>query len=231
MPNVGQGQRKINKRLAVAILLMLAAFLFLIPKALPFAILSKGQSPQDSMTASPNSTPTPQSSPKKPDGESTLDNLEKVSNIIQSIFTIIALIVGAIWTYFTFVKGRALTPRLEPKLSLKTFTTGNQKYLVATIQLKNAGSTKVDIVQEGTILGVFSYEPIPTTAEVESIEWSKYKASPILKDHYWIEPGETLEEPVLFTLPVTNLAIYKVLLRINSKKTTWTIEAITEGKV
>lgn len=169
------------------------------------------------------------SSSSQIDWDATLDNLDKASSILQNVFTVIALIVGGVWTYFTFVKGRALTPRLEPKLSLKTFRNGAHKYLVINVQLKNAGSSKVDIVQRGTLVGIYSYEPNSIEPPTEDIQWNRYKASPILKDHHWIEPGEIIEEPVLVPLPTSEYAIYKVLLRLNSKKTTWTTEAIIEG--
>lgn len=176
------------------------------------------------------SPPSSQIHLRQIDWKATLDNFDKASNVLQNVFTVIALIIGGVWTYFTFVKGRALTPRLEPKLSLKTFKSGERKYLVVTVQLKNAGSAKVDIVQRGTLVGIYSYEPNTTEPASEDIRWNKYKASSILKDHHWIEPGETIEEPVLVPLPASASAIYKVLLRVNSKKTTWTIEAIIEGR-
>lgn len=179
-----------------------------------------------------SSSPAAQTTPKITDANTNLEAWQKPLDIVQSMFTITALIVGGIWTYFTFIKGRTLTPRLEPKLSLRVFKMGTQKYLSARIQLTNTGTSKVDILQEGTLLGVFSFEPGMTGVKAEDIKWERYdKASTILKDHHWIEPGETIEEPALIPLPPADLTIYKVLLRINSKKTTWIVEAIIEGSV
>lgn len=165
------------------------------------------------------------------DWEATLSSWEKVTSIAQNIVTVIAIFIGAIWTYYTFIKGRTLTPRLELKILPRIFKSGNLKYLVATIQLKNAGSSKVDIVQKGSLLGVYTYEPKQNKDSPESVEWVQYRASSVLANHHWIEPGEIVEEPVLIPIVENDSTIYKVLFRINSRQTTWMVESIIEGSI
>ena len=163
--------------------------------------------------------------------KATLDNVEAGANIAQSAITILAIIVGGIWTYFIFVKNRVLMPHLEAKVMGRVFGGGggSRKCLVVTAQLKNIGSSKVDIVQEGTLIGLYLYEPKSDKSYAAEEDWSRSEASPILKNHHWIEPGEMVEEPVLFVIPDNDDVIYKALFRVNTPKTTLMVEAIIEA--
>ena len=44
-------------------------------------------------------------------------NLGNVVDMIQKIVTSAGVIIGAIWTYFLFVRGRTLKPRIVPRIS------------------------------------------------------------------------------------------------------------------
>jgi len=49
-------------------------------------------------------------------GETTssgLDDAKTVAEIIGTLITALAVIVGAVWAYYRFVKGRTYRPRLE----------------------------------------------------------------------------------------------------------------------
>lgn len=164
------------------------------------------------------------------DSTAIIERWEKLSGIAQNLVTIIAIILGGFWTYFTFIKGRTLKEQLEPKVTSHIINRSNDKILVATIQLKNTGKTIVNFKQSGTRLVVFQYQPSENIAVVTENEWHVYYAAPpILRDHERIEPGEQIQEPVLIPLEQDDRQIYMIRLRINSKKTTWTVDAIIEG--
>jgi hypothetical protein len=164
------------------------------------------------------------------DGTMALDDWDKVFSILSNLATIVALVLGGIWTYYTFIKGRTLTPHLEPKVYGRVLKKEEEKYLLATIQIKNIGATRVDIERSGTVLVVYLYRANIKNPAREDDLWERfYKAPPILTNHYWIEPNETIEEPALIPLPAIDSAIYKIRLRVNSTKTTWTADTIIEG--
>jgi hypothetical protein len=163
-------------------------------------------------------------------GITALDRWEKMSGIAQNIVTIIAIILGGFWTYFTFIKGRTLKEQLEPKVGAQVIKRNDQKFLVATLQLKNTGKSKINFKRKGTRLIVFKYQPSADSTAVTEKDWELYYAAPpILVDHRGIEPNEQIQEPVLIPLEQDDQQIYMIRLRINSKKTTWTVDTITDG--
>lgn len=63
----------------------------------------------------------------------------------------------------------------------------------------------------------------------EQVTWRKAKASPVFVDHYWIEPGELIEEEVLIALPAGSFNAYKLTLRVNTPKTTITTSSVIDS--
>jgi hypothetical protein len=160
----------------------------------------------------------------------TLGHWERVSKIIQSGVTAVAIIVGGFWTYFTFIKGRTLKEQLEPKTATRIISRDGEKFLVATIQLKNTGKSIIYFKKSGTHLILFKYQPSAGGTAVTEKDWLfDYKAPSILNDHVGVEPNEQIEEPVLIPLEQADQQIYMVRLRIASKKTTWTADTILAG--
>jgi hypothetical protein len=160
------------------------------------------------------------------------DTWEKATSTLENLITITALIIGSIWTYYTFIKGRALTPHMEPRVSGRVSHNGQAKYLFVLIQIKNTGAAKINIVQEGT--GVRVYSLIQKKAS-SSVEWKDVFEGQekifVLKDHYWIEPSEVIEEPLLIQVSETERSFYKIRLRVNSHNRTWETAAIIEDQM
>ncbi len=148
-------------------------------------------------------------------------------DVVESILKIIVLLGGAIWGYYKFIKGRVFKSRLELKVTGKVISTDRGTYVLATIQVKNPGLSKIEIDQKGS--GVLIY-PLSHLIIDENgrDEWGKAKGFSVLKDHYWIEPSESLEENILLPLPESKPDLLKLRLRINSKKTTWETSGVIE---
>src|SRR5829696_2323075 len=131
----------------------------------------------------------------------TLGNVQTIADILQNLFTTAAIIIGAIWTYFKFFKGRTYEMRLEPEVTGRIFTINGLDHLLAAIRLKNVGLSKVDIEQKYSGLWVLSSKPPLDTGIVKNAAWDKLAAFPIFESHESIEPDEEIKEQRLIVIP------------------------------
>jgi hypothetical protein len=161
----------------------------------------------------------------------TLDAIDKIVKIV-------AVILGGVWTYLNYVRGRTFRRRLEPKISGKIASGVDiGTWMVAgMVQAKNVGLSKVDIEASGTaiviedmVLGA-SKKGIPKIVEVEIVGG----VLGVFKRHRWIEPGETIEESFAAPLPVrSDRTGVRLWLRIVSrhkifKNIEWNADSIAE---
>jgi hypothetical protein len=132
---------------------------------------------------------------------SGLDSLKTVIDIIESVVTGAALIIGGIWAYFKFIKGRTFRPRLEVNMFGQWRTVGQKQLLHARVRVKNIGSSNVKLRQQGTGLRVSVLSPRqPSPPGVSS--WDSRRVFVILSEHAWIEPGETVSDDMFLDLDV-----------------------------
>lgn len=145
--------------------------------------------------------------------DSTLD-------IIEKLFKLAAYVIGGLWVYFNYFKGRTYRPRLETKITGALIKKGSSDFVNINAQIKNVGLSKVDIEQEGTALRLLIYNP-----DRQDDPWDHQITISILSAHQWIEPGEAVEEPILLPLPSNVLAVRAEVI-IVSTKTMWETAAV-----
>jgi hypothetical protein len=143
-------------------------------------------------------------------------SLSSILDIAEKPFKIAAYIIGALWVYFKFLKGRTYRPRLEPMVTGQILNHQGSTFIKIVINLKNVGLSKVDIKQKGTALRLLSYDFSNTNDP-----WKHQCTISILSAHKWIEPGETVGEQFLIPLAGTDLIAVKVELILVSRKTMW----------
>ena len=150
--------------------------------------------------------------------------------VLESIATTIALIIGGIWAYFNFFKGRAYHHRLEPKIMCKTFKRDGAYYLLTISQLTNVGLSRVDIEQKGSGLRILNYKPEAARRMLgEDAGWQHLVTYPVFTKHKWIESKETIEDPFLIELRDSSAVASKLELRIvSTKKLNWATSTIVE---
>jgi hypothetical protein len=149
--------------------------------------------------------------------------LDQSDKVVQ----ITAVIVGGVWAYLKFIRGRVYYTRLEPSVAATTFRKDGTDYLLATVTLKNVGATKVDIVQEGTALRVFACPAYGSQNALLSVDWNRLRTVSIFQEHAWIEAGETIQDSLLFVLPPNQTAV-KMQVRIVATKLEWSAKAIVD---
>jgi hypothetical protein len=132
-----------------------------------------------------------------------------------SIATTSAVVVGGIWAYFKFVRGRTFHPRLSVEIlgQWRNVDTGHPEAYVFHFRVcaTNIGAAKVTLKQYGTGLRLaFPSEQQPSppysfaweyvAVRKESNKFREFEVIEILKDVQWIEPGETASDDLLLDL-------------------------------
>jgi hypothetical protein len=87
-------------------------------------------------------------------GGGVLANVSTVVGVVGTSATTVALVVGGLWAYFRFIKGRTYRPRLEVGMSGQWRHIGEKYLLHARITVRNIGGSKVSLLQKGTGLKV-----------------------------------------------------------------------------
>lgn len=138
-----------------------------------------------------------------PASKSTLDNAKDIADIISSIATALALLIGGVWAYFKFVRGRTYRPRVEMQLAGEWWAAAEGKCpFRARVTIKNVGSSKLKLRQMGSGLRVSMLDP-DQPAPPASARWREGKVYTIFDQHAWIESGETVSDVVLLDLGVS----------------------------
>lgn len=172
-----------------------------VPPIAPYSISQAPPVVQKGKTTGETQSPSSQSS--------ILDTIEK-------LFRIAAYIIGALWVYFNFWKGRTYRPRIEPMITGQILNHQRSKLVKIVINLKNVGLSKVDVKKKGTALRLLSYDSLNINDP-----WKHQRTISILSAHEWIEPGETVGEQFLIPVTGTNLIAVKAEVILVSKKTMW----------
>lgn len=133
---------------------------------------------------------------------------------LQSITTILALVIGGIWAYFKVFRGRIYSKRLEPNINASVLSGTHYQCMVAKICVKNVGLTRVDVDVESSVIEVQSYASSDYLPEFHNAMWDELGTTNALKYHKWIEPGETICEEILIALPNINLIALRIRLRL-----------------
>jgi hypothetical protein len=132
----------------------------------------------------------------------TVDAFQTVTDIAGTLVTSLAIIVGGVWAYFKFVKGRTYRPRLEVDLAGEWHIVNGCQCLRARVAVKNIGASVVTLRQKGTGLRVSV--PIDDRQGIPAlVEWQSLRVFPIFEEHNWIEPGETIKDDLLLDLALT----------------------------
>src|SRR5436190_1743357 len=73
---------------------------------------------------------------------------------VLSLVQIAAIVIGAIWAYYKFVKGRVWHRRAEPTVEATLMSNGEDPALRTRVTLKNTGAA--DVPLRTTLLTIFS---------------------------------------------------------------------------
>ena len=168
-----------------------------------------------------------QSTPAAPAAATTasavIDGAHKLAQIV-------AIVIGGIWAYYKFFRGRTFRPRLEPALEASILQIAALRHLKVKARVKNVGLSRVVIDREVSGLRVFVYEPADgvATSKVGSVDWQRVRTVDVFKEHGWVEPGETIEDNWLFAVSDQQAAAFRLELKLAGPKTDWSANAVIE---
>lgn len=128
----------------------------------------------------------------------TKDSIEIIKNLVETV----AVVIGAGWAYFKFVKGRTFQASLIPLVTGRLIVIDDRVYLAVTIQIKNVGQSKIDFNQSGSALIVYGYNASDEN-EIHTVADIRLSSFPILEgtDEEEIEPNQIIQKDRLIAVP------------------------------
>lgn len=172
------------------------------------------------LTPSPSQSAQPPASQPSPSPNS---DWSKTIDSSQKIITALGIIIGGLWAYIKFFRGRTFRPRLELTNVGKVIRTGPIECLLVKVQLKNVGLSIVKLSLDLTYVEIYLFDT--ETAEPEQelcrVPWDRPLPYEVFQDHGWIEPGETITDELLFQLPQSGQITCRVDLIVSSRGRSW----------
>jgi hypothetical protein len=150
------------------------------------------------------------------------------SAVLSNIKTIVetaAVIVGGIWAYYKFFRGRTFRPRLELAISGRAPEAKGLTNVLVAVELKNVGLSRVVISQEGSAIRVFATDPVKTDGIAE---WQRAITLGVFEKHGWIEPGETITDQALVSIAGIGHKAVKLEVRLVGNHIEWNALCIIE---
>jgi hypothetical protein len=155
--------------------------------------------------------------------------LESVDTALKCL----AVIVGGLWTYLNYVRGRTFRKRLELTPSGTITDQGGTLFFTGQCVAKNVGLGKIPIQQHGTGVTIYALRLVPNPGGTPHTAEDLVTVLPLFERHGWIEPGEAIADPFFTVLPTpatgqaTLLGVRTVIL-ISNGKTVWSASQVTQ---
>ena len=148
---------------------------------------------------------------------------------MQSVVQVFAFLIGGVWAYYKFVKGRSFQDSLSPIVTARFSSIEGAVYLLSSVQIKNVGSTKIDFNHEGSALIVYEYAP-SSESEIHTVAEQRLTAFDVFKpNERYIEPSEIIELNRLIAIPGPIKLGYRLEVEILSKSGfTWTATTVVD---
>ena len=102
-----------------------------------------------------------------------------IVGLIEKLFTILAIVIGGLWAYYNYFRGRIYRPRLEPQVIGRIFENDRYFHIKVSSMLKNVGLSKVDINHDASGIRIYSYEAPEDVTDVETAEWNHIGTFPV----------------------------------------------------
>ena len=164
----------------------------------------------------------------------SLPTIQKIADVVWKVAASAGVVVGGIWTYFKFIKGRTFQPNIIPKVAGEAREKEREIFLIATTEVENAGASKVTIDHEYTVVRVLTAKAL-ARGEEGPIEWGEraFATRKILQHREHLEPGGTAVDTELFQIQNDNFVALRLEVLVTSPKgDTWTgvgIVNLSEG--
>ena len=148
---------------------------------------------------------------------------------MRDIVQVLAFCAGGWWAYFKFIRGRTFQESLTPSVTGRFVYLDGVVYLVAIIQIKNVGSSKIDFDREASALILYEYIA-SSDAEIHSVADKRLTSFAVFKEKArYIEPNEDIEVQRFISVPGPLKLAYRLEIEILSNSGfTWSAESIVD---
>jgi hypothetical protein len=126
-------------------------------------------------------------------------HLENFSEIVYNFTTSTAVVIGGVWAYFKFVRGRTFSHRAELSVAAAVEDCGDRVCLNVSIGLKNTGLSKLPLNDEMKYIQLYGMSDNDGSLP-GSPEWKWLLTKKIFDQHAWIEAQETATDAAVFQL-------------------------------
>jgi hypothetical protein len=142
---------------------------------------------------------------------------------------VLAFCAGGWWAYFKFIKGRTFQESLTPGVTGRFVPLDGMVYLVATIHIKNVGSSKIDFDREASALILYEYIASSDT-EIHAVADKRLTSFAVFKEKdRYIEPNEAIEVQRFISIPAPLKLAYRLEIEILSNSGfTWRAASIVD---
>jgi hypothetical protein len=164
-----------------------------------------------------------------------LDELLKLVQIANQAIQVLALLVGASWAYFKFIRGRTFTRRAEAGVEGALLTLGQDLVIKAKVSLQNTGLSRLPLSAEEKVVRVYG-SPRSQWSTKRNLAWEQdpLVLAPVLKDHSWVEAQESVSDEVLIPVPSGDWVAFKIQVLIVGappRQTSWVSNAILPAEI
>lgn len=148
----------------------------------------------------------------------SLSDAQMVADLLQAVVTSAAVVIGAVWAYYKFIKGRTFKPNLEVGIVGEARRTNGVIYLVSIVNVKNIGASKVDIQRRRTVLRVLAAKATPDAGAFENIEWEHLETKFALGSRTRLESGGSAVDTDLFRVADSGYIAFRLEILVSSSK-------------
>lgn len=140
-----------------------------------------------------------------------------------------AFCAAGCWAYFKFIKGRTFQEILTPAIAGHFVLLDGVIYLIATIKIKNVGSSKVAFDRDATALILYEYT-VGSDADIHAVGDRRLTLFAVFKEKgRYIEPNQDIEIQRLISVPGQLKLAYRLEVEIFSNSgIIWTAATIVD---
>jgi hypothetical protein len=140
------------------------------------------------------------------------DHLKTIADSLQAFVTTAGVVVAGIFAYYKFLKDRVYRPHIDISVTGGRVKFDANHFLLAEVVVRNLAGTKMKIEQEGTALIISTDRP--GASDFVVTRWDRRSVVAILKQHAWIEVGETITDSVMVRVPESRNGAYRLDVRV-----------------
>lgn len=142
--------------------------------------------------------------------------------------------IGGIWAYFKFLRGRIYKPRMELNVECQIYLQkDNLVRLHIKVVLKNIGLSRVNIDRESSAVRVhkvfeMEHADLISDKAIEST-WYRIGTFSLFDKHAWIEPSETIQDQIMIECKSVD-TMFKIEAIVMSATQQWYSSCISVRK-